>query len=243
MSDYNPDLVGKIVISSRGKMVAVRKYHMTREEIVKAKKRFEELTKKVSKRIKNKAGAKFFNPYRSRGVYFAQIQALYLLGANEWHSYNEVRDKMREFASSMEIMRREGSCIRKTNVWAEFERKTSKPDSVTSKDLFGRINENMVFFQRLSKLHPYGYKLRQACAAVDIKRVSKKGFPNGVFYYRLSTYKSFKKAIPIKDPTNFVSTKRHGRKYGSCNKDTPIIVTGKNVVAPHIKQVEKEKVR
>ncbi len=234
--DYNPDNVGKMMLDSRGKMVVIRKYHLTAEEKVKARKKFKELTKDVPQDIKDKAGPKFFNPYRIRGIYFAQIQALYLLGANEYHSYNDVRDKMREFASGMEVMRRERSLVRKTDVWTEFEKKTAKPDSVTSKDLFGRINENMIFFQRLKKFHPYGYKLQQACAAVDIKRVSEEGFPNGVFYYRLSTYKSPKKAVPDKDVSEYTHVNDRGRKYGSRNKKR------KTVVKSCTKQIEKEKV-
>lgn len=231
--DYNPEDVGKSVVNSRGRTVVVRKYHLTDKERKKAKEKFKIAVKNVSRKIKNKAGPKFFNPYRSKGVYYAQIQALYLLGANEWHPYNDVRDKMREYASGVKIVRRDGIAARHTNAWAEFEKKTSKPNTVTSKDLFGRINENMIFFQRLSKLHPYGYKLRQAFAAVDIKRVSQEGFPNGVFYYRLSTYKSFKKAIPVKDVSEFMATNLRGRKYGSRNKKQNI--TGKTVINPVVK--------
>lgn len=238
--DYNPKDVGKSVINSRGKSVVVRKYHLTDKEKRKAKEKFKIAIQDVPQDIKDMAGSKFFNPYRSRGVYYAQIQALYLLGANKWHLYNEVRDKMREYASGVEIIRRDGIAARHTNTWAEFEKKTSKPDTVTSKDLFGRINENMIFFQRLSKLHPYGYKLRQACAAVDIKRVSQEGFPNGVFYYRLSTYKSYQKAIPIKDISEFVATNLRGRKYGSRNRKQN--VTAKTVINPVIKDIKGIKI-
>lgn len=61
----------------------------------------------------------------------------------------------------------------------------------------------MTFFQRLGKQHPAGLKLRQVCAAVDIKRVTKLGLPNGIFYYRLSTYPNPTKALPIRDFTQF----------------------------------------
>ena len=239
--NYDPELVGRMVLNSRGKMVLVRKYHLTEEELKKAKEKFQQLTKDIPQNIKDKAGPKFFNPYRSRGVYYAQIQALYLLGANEWHSYNDVRNKMKQFASTVEIIRRKNGCVRKTNVWAEFEKKISKPDTVTSKDLFGRINENMIFFQRLTKYHPYGYKLKQACAAVDIKRVSKEGFSNGVFYYRLSTYKTSEESIPVKDSTEFVSSNERGRKYGSKNRynKSPLIVK-KYIANSNLKQLKRE---
>ena len=70
----------------------------------------------------------------------------------------------------------------------------------------------MVFFQRLAKLHPYGYKLKQACSAVDIKRVSSEDFPNGIFYYRLSTYDNTKQALPVRDYKEF-KFPRHECKY------------------------------
>ena len=215
---YNPDDVGKQVLNSRGKLVTVRKYHMTDKQMEKARGRFEKATKNVPQRIKDKAGQYFFNPYRARGVYYAQIQSLYLLGANEWHPYSKVIEKMREFSSQVELVRRDYGSVRYTNVWAEFANKPTAEDTTTSKDLFGRFNENMIFFQRLSKLHPYGYKLRQVRAAVYIKRVSEDGFPNGVFYYRLSTYPTVEEALPIKDTDDYVSPNIRGRKYGSRNK-------------------------
>ena len=216
---YDPRDVGRQIISNRGKISEQRKYHMTDKEMGIAKKEFKKNVKDVPQNIKDKAGSYFFNPYRSRGVYYSQLQALYLLGANEWHSYSEVRKKMEEFGSTVELTRRGKGYFYKTNVWKEFERKTEKPNAITSKDLFGRINENMVFFQRLSKIHPYGYKLYQVKSAVDIRRVSKEGFPNGLFFYRLSTYKKQKDAFPIKDNDNYISTKKRGRKVGSKNRN------------------------
>lgn len=241
--DYKPADVGKKILNSRGKMVAVRKYHLTKVEMNKAKQKFDEITKKVSKQIKDAAGFYFFNPYRFRGVYYAQLQALYLLGANKWHPFGAVRDKMKEFASTVKVTRRDRAVPRETDVWTEFERKTAKPTAVTSKDVFGRINENMVFLQRLSKLHPYGYKLRQVRAAVDIKRVSKEGFPNGIFYYRLSTYETIREAIPIKDSSQFVPPNTRGRKYGSRNKKkTPLPTMKGTVVDITIKNLEGSEV-
>ena len=52
----------------------------------------------------------------------------------------------------------------------------------------------------------------QACSAVDIKRVSRKGFPSGVYYYRLSTYDSTEKALPIRDFIKFDFPK-HKHRY------------------------------
>ena len=221
--DYKPENVGKKIISSRGKSTTQRKYHMTDKEIEETRKKFKEDTINVPQKIKDKAGSYFFNPFRQRGVYYSQLQALYLLGSNEWHTYQEVRKKMEEFATTVEFIKRKDRYVYKTNVWKEFQRKTAKVDSVTSKDIFGRINENMIFFQRLTKHHPSGYKLYQVRSAVDIKRVSKKGFLNGIFYYRLSTYDKQENAFPIKDNSNYIINIKRGRKKGSKNKKKELV--------------------
>ena len=222
---YKPENVGKTIINARGKVEVQRKYHMTDEEMETTKKIFEERTKDVPKEIKDKAGSYFFNPYRYRGVYYAQLQALYLLGANEWHTYQGVREKMEEFASTVELVKRKNKYVYRTNVWDEFQKKVAKPEAITSKDIFGRINENMVFFQRLSKNHPSGYKLYQVKSTVDIKRTSKEGFPNGIFHYRLSTYDKQEDAFPIRNNDNYVFKKKKGRKFGSKNKKKELIET------------------
>ena len=216
--DYNPEDVGKKIISIRGKTTSQRKYHMTDKEMEETKKKFIRDTVNVPEDIKKKAGPYFFNPYRRKGIYYSQLQALYLLGANEWHSYQEVREKMEEFARTVVFKKRVKKYVYETNVWEEFQKKTSRIDSITSKDIFGRINENMKFFQRLRRSYPAGYKLYQVRSAVDIKRISKKESPNGIFYYRLSTYDNQEEAFPIKDNSEYIQLKKRGRKIGSKNK-------------------------
>jgi hypothetical protein len=207
---YDPSDVGKIVTSSRGNKVKIRKYHMTKKEQKAAKKRFEEITHNVPQIIRDKAGSLFFNPYRM-GIYYGQIQAMYLLGCNEWHEYPVVRREIESFLSNIIITIKKDGRLIDISVWDKFVGKTPKSSLDKSKDVMGRIQENMVFFQRLTKLHPSGYKLRQVCAAVDIKRVSKTDFPNGIYYYRLSTYKTENEAIPIRDFTEFEFPQNHGR--------------------------------
>jgi hypothetical protein len=200
---YDPSDVGKTVMSSRGNQVKVRKYHMTDKEKVAARKRFESLTTDVPQHIKDKAGPIFFNPYRM-GIYYGQLQSMYLLGCNEWHEYIAVRKGIETFLSNVviNIKTPDGKTTR-INIWEKFLGKSPRSSFERSKDVMGRIQENMVFFQRLTKLHPCGYKLRQVCAAVDIKKVSKPMFPNGIYHYRLSTYKTEAEAVPIRDYTDF----------------------------------------
>ncbi len=195
---YNPLEVGKDVLNSRGFLTKVRKHHLTDSELEKIKEKWTNDLIGVDKRIISKAGKYFFNPYR-KGIYHYQIQSLFLLGCNEWHSLTDIVSKMEEIMSLVPC---------RTNInftsWEKFRSKANKHDAIRCKDYIGRIQENMVFFQRLNKLHPYGYKLRQVRAAVDIKRVSVLGFVNGCYYYRLSTYSSIEKSLPIRDFSQFI---------------------------------------
>jgi hypothetical protein len=93
--------------------------------------------------------------------------------------------------------------------------------------------ENFIFFQRLTQLHPYGYKLHQVGAAIDIKRVSRLGIENGVYYYRLSTYDKVEDAYPMRDYKKFDMPK-HERKYVS-RKFIGTVVTRDGTVVQGVK--------
>lgn len=195
---YDPSNCGKEFRNSRGRKVKVRKYHMTDKEKVKFRKRWEEDVKDVSREIRAKAGTNFFNPYR-KGIYYYQVQSLFLLGSNVWHSLPSIIKKLSQLMSSQEVIKNN----KKMTLWELFKNRSYKSESVKSKDYIGKIQENFVFFQRLSHNHPYGYKLRQVNSAVDIKRSNMEGFSNGLYSYRLSTYKDKRRAFPIRDYREF----------------------------------------
>ncbi len=206
---YTPDNVGKEFITKQGRIRTNRKYHMTPTEMGEAKKRWEKEIENVDKRTKDKAGLLFFNPYR-KGIYYYQIQTLFLLGANEWHSFTEVLRKLEIYTSKMVIRKLTRSDGNYT-VWDKFKGKRGRDHARRCKDHIGRVQENFVFFQRLTGSHPYGYKLYQVCSAVDIKRVSRDGFEQGVYFYRLSTYDTMKEAFPIKDFRHFTFPRQEGK--------------------------------
>lgn len=203
---YRPEDVGKKVINSRGKLSIIRKYHLNDKDMLRIRNRWEEEVKEEDTSLKELAGDYFFNPYRS-GIYHYQIKALYLLGCNEWHGLNLVIDKMREVMSKVPV-----DDPTATNAWEQFKSKSSREFAVICKDYMGRIQENMLMFQRLSRLHPIGYKLKQVYSAVDIRRVSRIGFPQGCFSYRLHTYNNFDDALPIRDYSAY-NFPRHNKKY------------------------------
>ena len=204
---YNPEDVGKEVMTSHGKIARIRKYHMTEGEKKLALKRWKEEIIGIDKRIVKRAGPIFFNPYR-KGIYHYQISSLFSLGANKWHSLSSIIEKLEEIMSLVAIKKDSGTIT----AWEKFKGRSNRESATRCKDFIGRIQENMTFFQRLNKLNPTGYKLRQVCSAVDMKRVSKAEFPNGCFYYRLSTYSTEGESYPIRDYSKFTFI-RHKSKY------------------------------
>ena len=207
---YDPAKAGTEFLNNKGKNVKIRKYHLTNKEIDQSRKRWREEVKSIDRRIRNEAGNVFFNPYR-QGIYYYQVQTLFLLGANEWHSLTDVVRKLERYTSQISL---KPSIVKSKGyhtAWDKFRGKGSRFNARVSKDYIGRIQENFIMLQRLSMMHPYGYKLHQVHAALDIKRMSRKGFEQGVYSYRLSTYRYQHEALPIKDFSSFDFPMREGK--------------------------------
>jgi hypothetical protein len=220
---YRPEDCGKEVINSRGNKSIIRKYHLTDKEIDRNRQRWLDDIVGVDKKIIKLAGNHFFNPYR-KGIYYYQIKSLFLLGSNKWHSLSSIVNKLTEIMSEIEVKR--GSV--NMTFWELFKERAYQADKNKSKSYIGKIQENFVFFQRLSQLHPYGYKLRQVLSAVDIKREDKRGFPNGMYSYRLSTYDNVEDSLPIRDFVNF-EFPMHEHKYVSYKFIGTVITKDKTV--------------
>lgn len=220
---YKPVDAGKEVMGKRGTTKIIRKFHLTEEGLEIGRARWDQSIENESIALKRKAGKLFFNPYR-QGIYYYEIKALYLLGANEWHSFPSLLLKLEEIMSRMPSKDKS----KFSNSWEEYKGKTERDKATRCRDFMGRIQENMIMFQRLTKLNPYGYKLMQVGAAIDIKRVTKKEFPSGLYYYRLSTYKNIEDAIPVRDFKGFKFNKKEG-KYIS-RKFIGKVITKKRVI-------------
>ena len=204
---YRPEDFGKEFMSNKGKKMKVRKYYLTDTEMERNREKWEEDIAGVDEKVIDMADKHFFNPYR-KGIYYYQIKSLFLLGCNKWHSLTSILDKLSNIMSSEKVFK--NNC--EMTLWEIFKNRNCRGDVIKSKDYKGKVQENFVFFQRLSKLHPYGYKLRQVFSAVDIKRESKRGFSSGLYYYRLSTYDNIESALPIRDFSKFKFPK-HEHKY------------------------------
>lgn len=233
---YDPKYVGKSISNKKGKSSIIRKYHLTEYELKICRERWlEDIYTKHE--FMSKSGKHFFNPYR-RGIYYYQVQSLFMLGANQWHSLSDIIAKLEEYMSGIVLKKTSSKRYGCNTAWDQFKGKKSRESSVMSKDYIGRVQENFVMLQRLSCFHPYGYKLHQVFAAIDIKRETKEGLENGEFSYRLSTYPKMLDAFPIKDYSSYKFTS-HEYKYVS-NKFIGTIITMdkmiKNMDKSHTKQ-------
>lgn len=209
---YNPEDAGKFYKSKKGQSSKQRKYHLTEDEIKVLQERHKLDTESVPDETKAKAGDYFFNPYR-KGIYWAQLQALYLLGCNEWHEFKDILAKTQQIASAMPATIKTPNGMLSTNQWEKFRRRVPKDGATSSKSLLGRIQENFTFMQRLSCHHPSGYKLMQAHASLDMKKVSKEGFPGGILFYRLQIHPTIDESIPTRDLSEYNFDAEEKRYY------------------------------
>jgi hypothetical protein len=190
---------GKIT-NRRGNVVTPRKYHMADAQTEKAFKRWQEHIFEVSTEIKHKASAIFFNPYRENGAYYGGVQALYLLGANEWHGYGAVRGKMQEDMSTR------SSPTNRKNSWDKFACRSAREGAASTKDLMGRIVQNFRTLQRLGGVHPYGWKLKELQTSVDIRRQA-----DGIWEFRLNTsWDAVDSVVPFYDVSAYTGGLKKG---------------------------------
>jgi len=192
----------KKIINRRGNVVTPRKYHMTDAQYESGRKRWLESIKDVSPSIVLQSGSFFFNPYRENGSYYGGIQALFLLGANEWHNYGDVRVMMQDDMSCRK------SASNRKNSWEKFAYRGAREGAISTKDLMGRIVQNFRTLQRLGGVHPYGWKLKQLRSCIDIRRSA-----GGVFDFRLNTgFDTVETVTPFYDVSSYNSGTKKGPK-------------------------------
>jgi len=135
----------------------------------------------------------FINPYlffRKSGNYAAIIQSLMNLGLNNFHSEGKIVQEVKKILSD----KKDG---KGKNAWESFCNKKSQTkveSNVSSPE--DKIIYNCGVIQRLGGLHPYGLRLAQCGACVDIREVPNKYDSNEIIReVRLRT-----EGILINDP-------------------------------------------
>lgn len=157
-----------LIISNRGNTRKPRRYHMD-----------EGRAKKMRAEFK-KTGV-FQNPYRKGGLYFAFIQVLANLGLNEAHDFKVVKKAMEDLMSTQVNNKNQ-------NLWDVFAKRSPR-NSLSGRDINGRLIENATVLQRLTGFHPFGEKLRQIHACIDIFKDSA-GLPKFRLNTKFSQYNS-----------------------------------------------------
>lgn len=147
------------ITDNKGKKIKPRRYHLLDSALSNLK-------------AKQKKTGKFPNPFRKNGVYYNLVQALINLGENKSHRFIDVKNEMKR------IMEKETK-KNGENVWENFINKKSDGKSDLSRwDANTRIERTAGSLQRLGGLHPYGWKLRQLNACIDLLPSSDPLLPN-----------------------------------------------------------------
>lgn len=137
------------VVKGRGGEKKVpRMYHLTAEKLI-------ELRRQMA------AEGRFISPYGANRLYSFIIEALVLLGPGP-HPVSTVYKKFEEVSSHPRTMNENGK-----TAWQRFVDRPCRNEK-TGRDDFPRFLYNLEVLQRLGGNHPYGLKLAQVGACIDI---------------------------------------------------------------------------
>ncbi len=106
---------------------------------------------------------RFISPYKAPGGYWGATEALSRLGVNEFHPIADVLKSMQDVMSSAETKDESGK-----TAWERFKDKRPRSRK-NGLDWFGRVLQNLNVLQRIGGDDPYGLKLVQVGACVDLK--------------------------------------------------------------------------
>lgn len=140
----------ELVEKRDGTMARVRRHHLKEEKI-------KEIRKQET------AEGRFISPYRQGSAYGSIVTALSLLGENQRHSFAKFWQKLMEVMSDEELR---DSKTNKTP-WEKFIGREQR-STETGKSPVEKTIQNLIVLQRLGGANPYGYKLGQLGACIDL---------------------------------------------------------------------------
>lgn len=142
-----PILERPATVSRRdGNMTRVRRHHMSLED-------------QLYYREEAKKAGRFVAPFR-KGSYFGVVESLSLLGENKIHKFSDFWTKY------IEVMNEAAGKGGKTQ-WEAFIDKPLR-NQISGKNAIDRVNQNIRVLQRLGGMNPYGLKLAQLNACIDV---------------------------------------------------------------------------
>ena len=130
----------------------IRRYHLDNDELT-----------SLCDLAKTK-GVKWVSPYalsRANGTYATAVDVLFELGANKFHDEATVLKAIKARLQKMETT--EGK-----NAWDQFEKRSNSDKKANKQDPAWKIMHSFEVMQRLGGMHPYGLRLAQTGASIDI---------------------------------------------------------------------------
>lgn len=205
------------ITGRNGQKRAIRRHHMTMQVQTEFLRQSQEAGKLVS-------------PYKKFTSYWGVTSALADLGENQWHPPADLLKAMESRMSHDDSKNKRGK-----TAWDRFKGRPARSKD-RGLDYLGRLVQNLNVLQRLGGRDPYGLKLAQLGACIDIK-------PNevGLTLARLRT--GVEKDEPI-TPLNEIKRRKCARsvesipsqicfpdKLGPNKRSSPEIVMAPNDVA------------
>jgi hypothetical protein len=191
----------KCAVGRGGVNKVPRCYHLSKEDLLSLQKRIQD-------------SGKFISPYGSGRLYTYIIESLVSLGVNESHPFSAVFAKFKELASCETSKNETGKTM-----WERFTGRSPR-NAETAKDPLARIMQNIQVMQRLGGKDPYGFKLAQLGACIDVF-VQAQADPSRRVMIQLRTN------IPRNDPVKPINTDRK-RSYKKTVDSIPagIVIEG-----------------
>lgn len=136
------------ILKKDGTMTKVRRHHMSPEDQLK----FTEMAKEEGR---------FVSPYRRGGGYWGIVETLSILGENKDHAFGTFWDQFIKVMSCDELPKKNGQ-----NPWQLFSERPRR--AASGKSVIEKIYQNIRVLQRLGGTNPYGMKIAQLNACLDV---------------------------------------------------------------------------
>ena len=132
-----------------GTMTRVRRHHMSMDDQAEFRKQAAE-------------AGRFVAPYRTGGGYWGIVETLSQLGENAEHTFADFWTKFMEVMSDEALKDKQNR-----TPWEVFSGRSLRSET-TGKGVIDKVHQNIRVLQRLGGANPYGLKLAQLNACIDV---------------------------------------------------------------------------
>lgn len=136
------------ILKKDGTMTKIRRHHLSPDDQLK----FTEMSKEEGR---------FVSPYRRGGGYWGIVETLSILGENKDHPFGAFWDQFVKVMSCDELPKKNGQ-----TPWQLFSERPCR--TASGKSVIEKVIQNIRVLQRLGGANPYGMKMAQLNACLDI---------------------------------------------------------------------------